>query len=105
MLASYDPKHNKNQIPKELWTGLDIPIIRNENEVAGGCISFQVDTEFSEHFKKTNGPGSLPQPIPGSPDYYVDLHDINWVLLGSILAILLITVIGSIILSKIIKKK
>ncbi len=105
MLASYDPKHNRNQIPKELWTGLDIPIILNENQVAGGCISFQVGTDFAEYFKKTNGPGSLPQPIPGSPDYHVDLHDINWVLLGSILAIFFIILIGSIILSKINKKK
>ena len=102
MLASYDPKHNKNQIPKELWTGLDIPIIRNENQVAGGCISFQVGKEFAEHFKKTKGPGSLPQTIPNGPHYNIDLHDINWVLLGCILTIFLITLIGSIILSKII---
>ena len=100
MLASYDPKYKRNQIPKELWTGLDIPIISDENQIAGGCISFQAGTEFAKHFKKTKGPGSIPLAIPGRSDYHFDLDDINWVLLGSILSIFLIILIGSKILSK-----
>ena len=106
MLASYDPKNNRTQIPKELWTGLDIPIIINNNEVAGGCISFQVDTQFSDspNFKKTKGKGSLPTPIPGGPDFNFDWNDINWGLLGSCIGIFIIILIGTIILSKTFKK-
>ena len=101
MLASYDPKHDKLQISKDVQTGLDIPILIGE-QVAGGCISFQVGTEHSDWkgFKKSNGKGSLPPNVPKPSNYNFKLHHIQWFLLGSILIIFLIILIGSKIFHK-----
>ena len=104
MLASYDPKHQKIQIPKDSWTGLDIPILikdENEDQVAGGCISFEVGTEHSnwKGFKKSNGKGSLPSDVPTIPRYKINLKHIRWILLGCIIIIFLLLLIGSKIFS------
>lgn len=101
MLASYDPKTNIQQIKNDVWTGLDIPILIDE-QVAGGCISFEVGTEHSnwKGFKKSNGKGSLPPNVPKPPDYSFKLKNIQWLLLGSILIIFLVILIGTKIFSK-----
>ena len=102
MYASYDPKHSNPQILKELWTGLDIPVLISDNQIAGGCISFQVGTEHSDWkgFKPGNGPGSLTPNVPKAPNYKINFQHIQWILLASILIIFLIILIGAKIFHK-----
>lgn len=99
MLASYDPKHHKLQIPQPNWSGLDIPKAMGDS-FAGGCVTFLPgDKPDWPGWENSAGPGALPAPVP----FWKNL-DIHWSLIIYIALILGILIFIS-IFKKYYKKK
>jgi hypothetical protein len=92
MMASYDPKHGRLQIPKDYWTGLDIPKAEN-GSFSGGCVTFLPgDKPNWPKWETSSGPGSLPAHVP-----FMSNLDISWLPIISVSIILAILIIISII--------
>ena len=92
MLASYDPKHQKIQIPKEHWTGLDVPIAM-DGSFNGGCVSFLPgDKPDWPEWADSSGPGSLPLSVPGGESKW---SHINWIYLIGVVVLIIILLLAT----------
>ena len=87
MMASYDPKNQKTQIPTKFHTGLDIPKSMTGGSFAGGCVTFLPGKRPKwSKWADSKGAGSLPKSDPGG----ITAGDVNWGLLMCVMGILLI---------------